>query len=443
VVALALVLAGCSTAPAGTPATRRPAPTPSTSTALPSATPVASSPIQIVTALAQQFADQTASGAWDAQWDELAPEAQALWPSQSDRTTMLTAKFSDAPIASISLGPATAGVTWFDPESPAVSVPGTWRFPVRVSFANPASLSPPGVAALFSMTQISVEYDAATGAAAVVGEGPASMDAPVIVPASVTSRQVDVPIFMYHLVENQVPQESAYGGNTYGWQIDVGLTTLTSQFQAQMAYAHSIGATSISLAHLADALLYGLPPPPHSFVVTFDDGRLSQWTNAVPILRQYGFTAVFFPCTALVGGVYGPQQYVTAAELRDLANTGFSFGDHTLKDNVPLWAGDVTSQQLQVVTDQSKTTLESLIGGQPIQFIAYSGVWPGPNQFSDSTLEQPLFTALQGYGYAGGLQDLVNDSAADYSTALWQLPRVRVGLGISTSSWETWVEDAA
>jgi peptidoglycan/xylan/chitin deacetylase (PgdA/CDA1 family) len=443
VVALALVFAGCSTAPAGTPATRRPAPTPSTSTALPNATPVASSPTQMVTALAQQFADQTASAAWDAQWDELAPEAQALWPSQSDRTAMLTAKFSDAPIASISLGPATAGVTWFDPESPAVSVPGTWRFPVRVSFANPASLSPPGVAALLSMTQISVAYDAATGAASVVGEGPASMDAPVIVPASVTSRQVDVPIFMYHLVENQVPQESAYGGNTYGWQIDVGLTTLTSQFQAQMAYAHSIGATSISLAHLADALLYGLPLPPHSFVVTFDDGRLSQWTNAVPILRQYGFTAVFFPCTALVGGIYGPQQYVTAAELRDLATTGFSFGDHTLKDNVPLWAGDATAQQLEAVTDQSKTTLESLIGGQPIQFIAYSGVWPGPNQFSDSTLEQPLFTTLQEYGYAGGLQDLVNDSADDYSTALWQLPRVRVGLGISTSSWETWVEDAA
>ncbi len=311
-----------------------------------------------------------------------------------------------------------------------------------MSFANPASLSPPGVAALFSMTQISVEYDSATGAAWVVGEGPASMDAPVIVPASVTSRQVDVPIFMYHLVENQEPQESAYGGNTYGWKIDVGLTTLTSQFQAQMAYAHSIGATSISLPHLADALLYGLPLPAHSFVVTFDDGRLSQWTNAVPILRQYGFTAVFFPCTALVGGVYGPQQYVTAAELRDLADTGFSFGDHTLKDNVALWTGDATGQQLETVTNQSKTTLESLIGAQPIQFIAYTGVWPGSTQFSDSAREQPLFTTLQGYGYVGGLQDLVNDSADDYSTALWQLPRVRVGLGISASSWDTWVEDA-
>ena len=440
--ALALVLGGCSAAPAATPATHRPASATTSAAPQPTTTPAAPSPAQIVTTLAQQFADQTASGAWDAQWNELAPEAQALWPSQSARTAMLQAKFSGAPIVSISLGQPTAGVTWYDPESPAVSVPDSWRFPVRVCFANPASLSPPGVAALFSMTQISVEYDSATGATWVVGEGPASMDAPVIVPTSVASRQVDVPIFMYHLVENQEPQESAYGGNTYGWKIDVGLTTLTSQFQAQMAYAHSIGATSISLPHLADALLYGLPLPAHSFVVTFDDGRLSQWTNAVPILRQYGFTAVFFPCTALVGGVYGPQQYVTAAELRDLANTGFSFGDHTLKDNVALWTGDATSQQLDTVTNQSKTTLESLIGGQPIQFIAYSGVWPGPNQFSDSALEQPLFTTLQGYGYVGGLQDLVNDSAAGDSTALWQLPRVRVGLGISTSSWALWVEDA-
>jgi hypothetical protein len=441
---MALLLAGCSSAPAATPATHRPSPSPPTSATPSTGTPPATSPAALaaVTALAQQFAGQTASGAWDAQWDELAAPAQALWPSQSARTAMLAAKFSGAAITSISLGPPTTGVTWYDPESPAVSVPGTWRFPVQVTFADPGSLEPPGVAALFSMTQISVDYDAASGAASVVGEGPASMDAPVIVPAQVTARQVDVPLFMYHLIENQEPQRSAYGGNTYGWQIDVGLTTLTSQFQAEMAYAHSIGATSISLPHLADALLYGLPLPPHSFVVTFDDGRLSQWTNAAPILRQYGFTAVFFPCTALIGGVYGPQQYMTAAEIRELASTGFSVGDHTLKDNVALWAGLATTQQLQVVTDQSKSTLESLAGGEPIQFIAYSGLWPGPSQFSDSTREQPLFSTLHSYGYVGGLQDLDDPTETDYSTALWQLPRVRVGLGTTTSGWGTWVEDA-
>jgi peptidoglycan/xylan/chitin deacetylase (PgdA/CDA1 family) len=440
---MVLLLAGCTAAPAMTPATHRPGPTTSTPSLRPTGTSAAASISQTVTALAQQFADQTTSGAFSAQWDELEPQTQALWPSQGARTAMLQAKFSGATISSISLGPPTENVTWYDPESPTVSVPGTWRFPVRVSFTDPDSLNPPGVAALFSMTQISVDYDTVLGTALVVGEGPASMDAPVIVPASVTSRQVDVPLFMYHLVENQEPPESAYGGNTYGWKIDVGLTTLTSQFQSEMAYAHSIGATSISLQHLADALLYGLPLPPHSFVITFDDGRLSQWTNAAPILREYGFTAVFFPCTALIGGVYGPQQYMTAAQLRQLASTGFSFGDHTLKDNAALWAADATTAKLEVLTDQSKTTLESLIGGQPIQFIAYSGPWPGSTQFSYTQQEAPLFATLHSFGYVGGLQDLRVNSANDVSTALWQLPRVRVGLGVTTSGWGAWVEGAA
>jgi hypothetical protein len=438
---MALLLAGCTAVPATVPATHRTGPTAAASTL--TAAPATPSVTGSVTATAEQFAEQTASGDWDAQWTLLAPQAQSLWPSQSARTAMLQAKFSGAPISWITLGPPTQGLTWYDPESPAVWIPDTWRFPVRVSFQSPSSLSPPGIAALFSMTQIWVEYDAVSGLALVLGEGPASMDAPVIVPASVTPRQVDVPIFMYHLVENQVPQESAYGGPTEGWAIDVGLTTLTSQFQAQMAYASSIGATSISLQHLADALLYGLPLPPHCFVVTFDDGRLSQWTNAAPILRQYGFTAVFFPCTALIGGVYGPQQYMTAAQIRELASTGFSVGDHTLKDNVALWAGEATTQQLQLVTDQSKTTLETLVGGQPIQFIAYSGLWPGPSQFSDSAQEQPLFSTLSGYGYVGGVQDLDDPTATDYSTALWQLPRVRVGTGTAIASWGTWVENAA
>ena len=100
----------------------------------------------------------------------------------------------------------------------------------------------------------------------------------------------------------------------------------------------SIHATSISLQHLADALLYGLPLPPHPFVITFDDGRLSQWTNAVPVLRADGFTAVFFPCTGLIGGKVGPQTYMTAAEIQNLATTGFSIEDHTVNDDTDFFS---------------------------------------------------------------------------------------------------------
>ncbi len=43
----------------------------------------------------------------------------------------------------------------------------------------------------------------------------------------------------------------------------------------------------------------------------------------------------------------------------------------------------------------------------------------------------------------GGLQDLTFDTATDISTQLWQLPRVRVGLGVTASGWAAFVERAA
>ena len=202
-----------------------------------------------------------------------------------------------------------------------------------------------------------------------------------------------------------------------------------------MAYAHSIGATSISLQHLAAALLYGLPLPPHSFVITFDDGRTSQWTTAAPVLKRYGFTAVFFPCTALIGGMYGPPTCMTAAQIQSFAATGFSIGDHTLKDNVSLWHASVSS--LNTLTEQSKQYLENL-AGQPIQFIAYSGPWPWNTASQGGAQEAPMFSTLHGFGYVGGLLDLRVDGSLDTSTALWQLPRVRVGLATTTAAFAGW-----
>ncbi len=432
------LLAACSSSPQLNPGLGTASPGAAAGTPTAAAATVA---LQAVTTLARKFAAQTAGGDFAAQWSELAPPAQALWPSASARAAMLSAKFSGASITSISVGSPTGGATWYDPESPVISVGESWRFPLHVAFAAPQSLAPAGVASLFSMTTLSVTYDTATRTAKVVGEGPASIDAPVILPPRIPHRKVTVPLFMYHLVENQPPPRSAYGRNTYGWQIDVGLTTLTSQFQAEMADAHSMGATSISLTHLADALLYGLPLPPHSFVVTFDDGRLSQWNSAVPILRRYGFTAVFFPCTALIGGNYGPQHYMTATQLQDLAATGFSFGDHTQKDQVALW--HLSRAELDSQTEQTKSVLTNLVD-QPIQFIAYAGPWPGswPQAGAGPAAESSLFATLHGFGYVGGLQDLRFDTATDISTELWQLPRVRVGLGVTTAGWGHWVQVA-
>jgi peptidoglycan/xylan/chitin deacetylase (PgdA/CDA1 family) len=372
---------------------------------------------------------QFVSGEYSLQWGELAPQAQATWPSSAARAAMLANKFAHAAVLSITSGTPTLESTWTVPEHPDEQLANVWSLPLHVLFANPQTLRPVGVAALFSMTRLQIVMNRANGAAEVVGEGPASMDAPIILPSGIPTVAVDVPILMYHLID-QIPPRSIEP-STYGWQLEMGLTTLPGAFDAQMTYLRSIDATSISLQHLADALLYGLPLPRHSVVITFDDGRLSPWTNAVPVLRRDGYTAVFFPCTGLLGARVGPQTYMTTTDVQELAATGFSVEDHSINDAVNLFSAGTGT--VYALTDRTKTVLENLTG-EPVQFIAYSGVWPWPHANQRATHETSLFATLAGYGYVGGVLDVRVNSATDASAMLWQLPRVRIGLW-TTPSW--------
>jgi len=388
-----------------------------------------------VRALAITFVDQFVDGEYALQWSELAPQAQAVWPSAAARTSMLTNKFAHAEVLSIAVGTPTLEDVWTAPEDPAVHVDDVWSLPLQVQFAVPEALRPDGVASLFSMQPLQIVMEEPSAVAAILGEGPASMDAPIILPSRIPPVSVDVPILMYHLVD-QIPPRSIEP-STYGWRLEVGLTTLPGAFDAQMAYLTSIDATSISLQHLADALLYGLPLPPHPVVITFDDGRLSQWTNAVPVLRRDGDTAVFFPCTGLIGRTVGPQTYMTGAEIQDLASTGFSVEDHTVDDDVDFFSA--STAVVKRLTDGTKAVLERLTG-DPVQFIAYSGVWPWPFATDGAAPESSLFATLAGYGYVGGVLDLRVDSDLDSSVMLWQLPRVRIGIWTTASEFRRWFD---
>ena len=392
-------------------------------------------PPQVI-ALAQTFAAQFSAGEYAAQWPELAPEAQAMWPSEAARTAMLSRKFAHAAVSSITLGTPELEPMWTAPEDPALHVEDVWTIPTQPLFTAAESLRPIGVADLFSMGSLQLVMDPSRGIAEVVGEGPASMDAPIILPTAIPVTSVDVPILMYHLVDHIPPR--SIEPSAYGWRLEVGLTTLPSAFDEQMAYLESAGATAISLQHLADALLYGLALPRRAFVITFDDGRLSPWTNAVPLLRRYGFTAVFFPCTGLLGRKVGPQTYMSTADIQNLASTGFSVEDHTINDDTDFFSAG--ARVLNKLTDQTKSVLENLTG-DPVQFIAYTGVWPWPLATQGASAEAGMFATLASYGYVGGLLDLRVDSDVDSSTALWQLPRVRIGLGDTLGGLARWFRD--
>jgi Polysaccharide deacetylase len=424
VVGLAGAVIVCSCA---TPA--RLAPSPSSTATVSPVGPLVAPPA--VMALARTFSDQFVAGTYAAQWAELSPEAQATWPSEIARADMLSAKFGGA-VKAVSLGSPSFQPVWTEPEDPARQISDVWTVPVQVIFRSPQSLRPAGVAGLFAMTPLEITTGPSP-VAEIVGEGPASMDAPIILPRTVRAESVDVPILMYHLVD-QLPPRSIEP-STYGWQLEIGLTTLPGEFAQQMADLVKIHATSISLQHLADALLYALPLPPHSVVITFDDGRLSPWYNAVPLLRNDGFTAVFFPCSGLIGKKVGPQTYLSAADVQALASTGFSVEDHTFNDSRALFGASTTT--LNTLTNLTKASLEQLTAA-PVQFLSYTGIWPWPLATEGGATEASMFATLAGYGYVGGVLDVKTASDVESTAGLWQLPRVRIGIDTTIRGFAHW-----
>lgn len=116
-------------------------------------------------------------------------------------------------------------------------------------------------------------------------------------------------------------------------------------------------------------------PPDRLFVITFDDGYRSAYTEAFPILREYGMSATVF----LTVGEGAPEKstcrlpslsgrpMLSWGEIREMANDGFTFGAHTLThpDLTRLPAEKVTAEICR-----SKMIVEEQLGS-PVSCFAY------------------------------------------------------------------------
>ena len=68
-------------------------------------------------------------------------------------------------------------------------------------------------------------------------------------------------------------------------------------FREQMAFI-SRHFNVIDLGMLREFILHDCPLPPRPLLITFDDGYRDNYTNAYPILREFGFPAVIFLITS-------------------------------------------------------------------------------------------------------------------------------------------------
>lgn len=105
------------------------------------------------------------------------------------------------------------------------------------------------------------------------------------------------------------------------------------KFEAQLEFLRRNDYRVIRLADLPDFLDGRRPLPPKSVVITFDDGHVSTYHHAFPLLMRYGYPATFFLYTDFLGA----KEALGWPQIREMAATGLmDFQSHS-KTHANLW----------------------------------------------------------------------------------------------------------
>lgn len=158
-----------------------------------------------------------------------------------------------------------------------------------------------------------------------------------------------VPVLMYHSIDYEK-------GND--------LRLPKEQLREQMKYLKNNGYTALTLEELYDFLVNNKPVPEKSIVITLDDGYEDNYTNALPVFKEFGFNATVFMITNTVDG---DKRCLTSEQLKEMGKKGVSIESHTLNhDELNKLS---YADQLRTLSG-SKEYLEKTLN-KKIEFIAY------------------------------------------------------------------------
>ena len=109
-------------------------------------------------------------------------------------------------------------------------------------------------------------------------------------------------------------------------------------FRQGIARLSQRGFRTLALADAVAMLRRGAAPPPRSLVLTFDDGYHSVYTDALPVLAEYGMTATVFVAVGeptevrardRLPSLFG-REMLAWDEIRELSRAGIAIGAHSL-----------------------------------------------------------------------------------------------------------------
>lgn len=168
-----------------------------------------------------------------------------------------------------------------------------------------------------------------------------------------------VPILCYHQIRDWTAKDSK-SAKDYITPIDI--------FKDQIKALADSGYTTILPDQLYNYLAYGDELPEKPIMLTFDDNDLSQYENAAPLLKEYGFKAVYFVMTVTIGR----PKYMSKEQIKELFDDGNVIGSHTWDHhNVKKYEGEDWVTQIE----KPSKVLEGITGKKIDDFAYPFGLW--------------------------------------------------------------------
>lgn len=194
-----------------------------------------------------------------------------------------------------------------------------------------------------------------------------------------SSSPVRVPIAVYHGIRDTLPEEP----------LDVRQFNVSpAVLDEQLRYLHENEYHTITFTMLHEAVTHGTPLPSKSVILSFDDGWKTQYVNALPALKKYGFTATFF----IYPNVIEHRNYMTWDEVRALRDAGMEIGSHS-KSHQYMTKQKPEEQLFEV--ERSKSILEEMLDVEITTFAYPFGLFDADIQ---AMLQDARYTTARGLG---------------------------------------------
>ncbi len=222
--------------------------------------------------------------------------------------------------------------------------------------------------------------------------------------------ELTIPILMYHSISDD-PEK----GIPHYYR----LTTSPARFREQMQLIRDCGYTVISLSDAVLKLKSTNLTQERFAVLTFDDGYRDFYTDAWPVLKDFGYPATVFLATDFIGEtpkVFKNRECMTWTEVRELRDNGISFGSHTMSH--PVLYG-LPWSSIRTELKESRRQIENKLQS-PAEWFCYPYAFPQ----EDKSFVHHFQKELLNQGYTGMVTTVIGSAGKNTDSVC--LPRLPV-----------------